>query len=185
MFASWPSHVFNVCNHSFFFPSPLLAISLHLSLESTRNCPVDSVLHIFFTLLWVFFALQLIIGVESLCILQSISMRSTALAFLWQNCSSRLDVLLWFLETFILQRGFAMEQEGLWKECHHELLKLSWYLRNIGAKGYSFQESFSLHHNHKFPSSLKENNFLSSSALQWRSTSHRNSLSLMLDWIWR
>ncbi len=64
-------------------------------------------------------------------ILLSISMRSTALAFLWQNCSSRLNVLLWISKTFILQMVFAMEQKELWKECHYVLLKSSWYLKNI------------------------------------------------------
>ena len=91
-----------------------------------------------------------------------ISMRSTALAFLWQNCSSRLVVLLWSSEIFILQMVFAMEQKELWKECHYKLLKLSWYLKNTRAKEFSFQESFTFHHNHKFLSSLRESNFLSS-----------------------
>ena len=56
---------------------------------------------------------------------------------------------------------FAMEQEGLWKECNHVLLKLSWYLKYNRAKEFSFQESFTLLHNHKFLSSWRESNSLS------------------------
>jgi len=98
------------------------------------------------------------------------------------NCSG---ILLWSSEIFILQMVFAIEQEELWKECHHELLKLSWYLKNTRTKEFSFQESFTLHHNHKFLSSLKDRNFLSSFALPSPSTSHRENQSLMWDWIWK
>ena len=44
-------------------PAATLASFLQLSSESTRNCPLDSALHISFTLLWVFFVLNMKISV--------------------------------------------------------------------------------------------------------------------------
>ena len=51
--------MFNACNNSFFFLSSELDLPLHLLSEFTRDCPVDSILHISFAPLWVFFALKL------------------------------------------------------------------------------------------------------------------------------